>query len=404
MTKKETNRNNIQNHAIYLSENFKQVILSWATGVGKSLAAIKIIANDIEKGENRGEWNLWYIVVAERQHIKNWEDEFKKHGHQRLLDLGFVRIFCYQSLHKHKNTKANLVLDEAHSVTDLRLDILKQVKGDKVVSLSATLEPDRLNQLVELEPNIYQYTITTGQAIKGEILPSPLIVKVEHRLSPFLKEKYDTYTTLIKGKQKEIDELGDVMKIRDVHDEAEIAARVTLLNSEQLKLRMQRKALLANSKSSTAEKLQDQITIWGKKFIVFTGTMAQCKRLGNRMLYYGDINSEIPQKKIKEKIEQFNNDVLKALVTNKMLRQGTNLDGIEMGIICQLDSKELSFIQMMGRVFRSDDPVLFVFVTKDTVDEIYWEACTKDLDPKYIVPYEEYIKDRHAKVQQKSQS
>jgi superfamily II DNA or RNA helicase len=70
MTKREINKNKIQDYAVYLSTKFKHVVLQWATGCGKSLAAIKIIDEDIRSStEKTGSWNRWYIVVAERQHM-----------------------------------------------------------------------------------------------------------------------------------------------------------------------------------------------------------------------------------------------------------------------------------------------------------------------------------------------
>lgn len=403
MTKRETNRLKAQEYAVYLSNNFKQVILEWATGVGKSLAAIKIIENDLNEGTSRGEWNLWYIVCAERQHITNWEDEFKKHGYQSLLDLGYIRIFCYQSLHKYK-TKANLILDEAHGVTDLRLDLLQQVKGDKVISLSATLEPERYRQLQILEPDSKVYTITTDQAIAADMLPKPVVVKVECALFSRLRNQYDTYDTLIRGyeidigtAQAELDKLSDPFnhpKPEDILKVRQFANRIDSNKANILKTKIRRKALLANSKTVAVSAVQSSMMKAGTKFITFSGSTAQCHRLGftNGM----DIHSRNSAKVNQQRIDSFNKGDLKGLVCNKMLRQGTNLEGVEMGIICQLDAKQLSFVQMMGRIFRSHTPILFVFVTKDTVDEVYWEECIKDLDPSYIVSYKEYIKNHHA--------
>lgn len=395
MTRKQENRSKVQNHALYLYSKFKHVILSWATGVGKSLAAIKIIAEDVRIGTEKGNWNLWYIVCAERQHIKNWEDEFRKHGYGELLDLGYVRIFCYQSLHRY-STKANLVLDEAHSVTDLRLEILKQIKGDSVVSLSASLEPDRRSQLVDLEPHLYQYIITTDDAIKAGILDSPLVVRVGHKLFPRLRGAYDEYTSTITRLTAEIDQLNIKLVLATGANTViiqEIEDNIKDINNKILKTKVQRKALLANSKTIVALALRNRITEWGKKQIIFTGTTAQCGRLGNGY----SVNS-LNTTKVNEKlIGEFNNGTSKLLVCNKMLRQGTNLEGIEVGIICQLDAKQLSFTQMMGRIFRSKRPILFVFVTEDTVDEIYWNSCIKGLDPSYIISLEDYLNHYHGK-------
>jgi superfamily II DNA or RNA helicase len=400
MTKREINKNKIQDYAVYLSTKFKHVVLQWATGCGKSLAAIKIIDNDIKTStEEKGEWNRWCIVVAERQHIKNWELDIHKHGYSYLLDLGYVDIFCYQSLHKHKNKEANLVLDEAHSVTDLRLDCLTTIKASKIVSLSATLESSREVQLASLSP-FHKYTVTTDQAIKADLLPPPIIVKMELDLSPTLRLAYDTLTADIRAQDELLysqkTQVEEIIKVFPTSPKiGEIRSQIIAGEANSMKLRVRRKNLVANSKSSSVERLQTVIRNWKKKYIIFTGNLAQnkrfCKKDPAKCL---DISSDHSTKTVEARVGYFNdypkdNDI--GLVCYKMLRQGTNLEGIQMGIITQLDSKQLSFTQMMGRVFRSERPVLFVFTVRNTIDDVYWEECSKDLDKSYIISYQEYI-------------
>lgn len=409
MTKREINKNKIQDYAVYLSTKFKHVVLQWATGCGKSLAAIKIIDEDIKSStEKTGSWNRWYIVVAERQHIKNWEEDIHKHGYGHLLELGYVDIFCYQSLHKYKNKEVNLVLDEAHSVTDLRLDCLLTIKSDKIISLSATLEYNREVQLTSLSP-FHKYTITTDKAIKADLLPPPIIVKMELDLTPTLRLAYEKITQEI----RETDELiqGYKIQIQSIIDAFPASPKIGELREElvkneaiSIKQRVRRKNLVANSKSSSIEKLQNLIKTWKKKYIIFTGNLSQNKRFSqkdkSRCL---DISSRNYDKTNEARIAHFNaysKNVDIGLICYKMLRQGTNLSGIQMGIIAQLDSKQLSFTQMMGRIFRSERPVLFVFVARDTIDEVYWGECSKDLDKSYIISYQEYI-NRYGKEQEK---
>jgi superfamily II DNA or RNA helicase len=64
-----------------------------------------------------------------------------------------------------------------------------------------------------------------------------------------------------------------------------------------------------------------------------------------------------------------------------------NLTNIQLGLIIQLDNKKLSFIQMLGRVFRSDFPECYVIVVKDTQDEVYLDTVLEGFDKKYIYKY-----------------
>src|SRR5688572_1067450 len=68
-------KDDIQNRAIKLSETNPHLILSWATGCGKSLAALKIIKSRIDAGDT----TPWLIVCSELNHIDNWVAEIVKH-------------------------------------------------------------------------------------------------------------------------------------------------------------------------------------------------------------------------------------------------------------------------------------------------------------------------------------
>lgn len=389
MSRGRINRQKIQDYSILLSRDFDHVLLSWATGVGKSLAAIKIIQDTINRESEKGDWNRWYIVCAEKQHITNWEDEFKKHGYSKLLELGYVEIFCYQSLHKYKDKQANLILDEAHGVTDLRLDILKTIKAQKIISLSATVEPSRRSQLEELRP-LHQYNISIDKAIEAGILPEPKIIKVEFNLAPALRVTYDNYTTRIEQEEQFILEAREKLELAVAKKNQELQATYDRIIKAKdiilLKLRVGRKNLLANAKTTTVQRLVNSLRAEKKRLMVFTGSSYQCSKIGGQNRVLSDFSS----KENLLKIERFNKGELDLLVALKMLRQGTNLTNVDGGIIVQLDSKPLSFIQMMGRIFRSTKPELFVFVAKDTVDEKYWNRCTEGISSSYISTFNEY--------------
>lgn len=64
MTQNEL-REKIQNEAVELAIKYPYYVAEFATGVGKSLTAIRIIET------LGGKWNL---VVAETNHILNWID------------------------------------------------------------------------------------------------------------------------------------------------------------------------------------------------------------------------------------------------------------------------------------------------------------------------------------------
>ena len=88
MTKEEVSKK-----AVKLMEGNKNVALQWATGVGKSKAALDIIQSLKDKGELSKGVLLCY---AEKPHLMNWMNEFRKWDKDGLLAL--VTPTTYASL------------------------------------------------------------------------------------------------------------------------------------------------------------------------------------------------------------------------------------------------------------------------------------------------------------------
>lgn len=384
MEKAVANRGKIQDYALYLSSVFDHVVLSWATGVGKSLAAIRIIKEYIEK--NPDNYKVWYIVVAESQHIDNWMKEFRKHGMEKLIDLGYVHIFCYASLKKYEYNEANLVLDEAHSITKERLKYLMTIKADKIVSLSATIPADKMILLRVLRGNLREYKITTDQAIKAGILPEPTIIKVPVKMSESDAQLYNKITAQIE--KSEVD--SRIMQLSLNVDPGKVLMRhrKIRLDATLMQLRMKRKKIVCESKTGAGADIAEMLDNDRRRYICFTGSIEQCEQIGGVWA----IHSGLTEKETEARIKCFQEGVTNSIFTNRMLRQGTNLNNIEAGIVVQLDATELPFIQMMGRVFRSSKPLLFVLVCEGTVDDKWWEWCTENIDSKYITTFDEYKK------------
>lgn len=81
-------RDELQNQVAEWANSYSRIMLSWATSVGKSRGFIAIQA---ALGTPKT-----YLVVSERPHIENWEEEYRKCGREDLLKN--TTIFCYASL------------------------------------------------------------------------------------------------------------------------------------------------------------------------------------------------------------------------------------------------------------------------------------------------------------------
>lgn len=345
-------KDKIQDNAVKLSESYPSLLLSFATGVGKSLAAIKIIERNSEEN--------WYILCKETNHIGNWLQEFVTHGKEYLLNK--VKIFCYDSLHKYIGTEANLVLDEGHAITELRLKQIKQIKTKKVVILSATVEEDKKYLLQQITGTLKEYHISITDAINKGLLPAPKVFIVDVYLDTLERETYrklENSVEYFKGKYMQTREDGYQYK--------------------WLNTALKRKQFLSNCKTDKAREILKHLS--NKRLVCFTGSIQQCIDLGGKNVVHSKNKDKA------EIIKRFNIENIDKLFAVNMLREAMNLTNIQAGIIVQLDNKKLSFIQMLGRVFRADLPECYVLVVKDTQDEVYLETVLEGFDTKYLYKY-----------------
>ena len=87
------NRRNLHQSAVELIIENPRVALLWATGLGKSRAAIEM-ANYLQDKEKDGNIKV-LLVVAETAHKSNWEVELSKWK----FKSNNIKIECYASLY-----------------------------------------------------------------------------------------------------------------------------------------------------------------------------------------------------------------------------------------------------------------------------------------------------------------
>ena len=175
------NKQEIQNEAVELMKEHGKVILQWATGLGKSKAAIDILKHlfleYISLETRQGTPFKVLLIVAETAHKKNWKDEFTKWKVEDYIWDKMVAVDTYASLKNHRHKHYNLIiLDEGHhSNSDLRLDILEDITCDNVLVLSATLSTNTIFELDRIFGKFVSFKVSMQQAIDWGILPKPKI-------------------------------------------------------------------------------------------------------------------------------------------------------------------------------------------------------------------------------------
>lgn len=390
-----------QDNAVNLINNNDYVLLSWATGVGKSLAFIKYQEQFNPDG-------LTYIIVSEINHIQNWKDEYIKHNKENLLKN--TKIFCYASLKKYENDKPSLVgLDEAHhALSDLRIQYLTSLSFDKIVALTATLTSEQKQTLNNIFGHTFkEFNITLDNAINNDIIKIPTVYLIPLELNYY---QNNTFYEELRGKKEERIVIEDDIKNRfkylnrdkykNVHFKFKCSEQKAYCeicaNIEYLKTRYynnqtdyfknmwlnecsKRKIFLGELKTPYIQKLFNIIK--DKRYICSTVSINQANKLGN--------NSNIIHSKIDEKINStiisnFNNGIINQIIAVNKLQEGQNLNNIDAAIITQLDSKDRSFIQKTGRALRSENPEIYILYYKNTRDEEFLQNVFDNIKPEYI--------------------
>lgn len=399
------NREEVQKEVVELKSTYHNMVVEIATGVGKTKIAIDIISELSKKvfEEEDSEVQV-LILLAETTHKENWKNEFKKWG----ISTDKVRFECYQSMRKCVVDMYDLIiLDEVHRVdTSLRLDILKSIKTNNTLFLSATISDSLFDTLNKNYSNLYRYTFTLKDAIDNKILPEPEIILIPLKLDTKVinqecefkrgkgtqkirveekskwtyildKKNYPNlwlkYNTTEYGKYKYLDDKFESIKKKLKNNPSNKA-----LTTVMAKAGLDRKNYTASLKTKYAKIIVKELENSNKRFICFCADINQSEELNKK----NSINSTIDN--ADKLITNFNNKNINSLFAVKMLIEGTNLTDIDAGVIVQLNSKERIFIQQIGRVFRSKSPVQYILYYKNTKDEEYVKEVLKGIPDKYI--------------------
>lgn len=380
-----------------------RVLLKWATGCGKSKMAIDLVNHAVSTIDKKLVKVLF--VVAERAHIKNWQEEFDKwHLNTKKVSTD---VCCYASLKKYKDFSYDIiVLDEAHHVfSEKRMAALEELKENLypnayIYFLSATLSFNNQYRAEEIFGKFATSTVTLKKAIQKDILADPKIYIVALELDDskvnqeILVNKADSdspkvswedrmkYLTKKKPciiqcteKQKYIYYTNTMEYWKQRYERSKNQFQRNLWVNTGSK----RKRFLGELKTEAVEQLLNIIPD-NMKTVCFCTTISQAESFSaNKTL-----SSKKSSKWNQAIIEDFNRGLIKRIYAIGMITEGMNLNGIKVGIITQLDGTERLFIQKQGRVMRSDDPVSFIFYYKNTQDENYLKKALENVDTKYI--------------------
>lgn len=341
-------KNELQDKAVALIDEHKNVCLEWATGCGKTLAALRMSRSQ--------EVNRTVLICKESTHRAGWVEEMEKFGFKGLESI------LYASVHKLEGDIDIMILDEVHALTWNRVRHLEKFveKGARIIALSATIPDQKRHLLNHLCRYDMKYAkVSLIQAINLKLLPEPRIIvhyvnmdrdqrlglrKIENKMNYFREQ-----------------ELWEPLKISG----------------------LKQKKYLASLKDDKTNFVIDRLRKTKRRFVCFAADINQANMISEDNV----ISSQYKKRENIAKIREFNRLARKELIAVKMIREGVNLVEIETGLIVQLDSQALSFYQMLGRCLRHEHPEMHMIVVKDSHDEINFDKITKEIK-QYIEVYD----------------
>lgn len=362
-----------------LVENHR-VILEWGTGVGKSRVAINFI-DYLEVIEDK---KKVLLLVAETAHKTNWAMEFTKAlGEERAQELlGNIRMECYNSLGKCTGEEWDLVVaDEGHHLrSDLKVEILRNLKTERILVLSATLsEKGDAEKLVNALNSVYGNFVTLHydlqQAIDDGVLPEPHVNVHTLEMWNDAEKSYEGINQYLEKKKKEY-----IAATRDDGFFAKSEEELEAMKGRMLHAGNIRKQFLARLKTKMAARIIKQYREQNLRFICFCANIDQVDKLGGVNV----VNSKQSKKVNKEIIDRFNDETIDSLFVVGMLQEGVSLKNIQAGLVVQLDGKARRFVQKFGRVMRSEKPILDILYVPESRDEDFLYTALENVKQDYV--------------------
>lgn len=358
-----------------------------ATGSGKS----KIAVNITGRGFNKVGEELRGLIVVPTQKLRDtgWKREFHKWNGD-IIYKTCIRTICYDSLHTIKNEHFHfVVLDEGHNITEDSADFFMKEWGntvDKVLLLSATRPTDILKKRILKNLNLLEpsYELDLNTAVKLHIVADYEINIVTMDMT---EEERKIYYKMSNGKAK--------------------------FNMFNLMNRMHFIYQL-DSKKELAKKLLDNVVPKDSRVLIFCGSKEQANYINSGATYYSKPTKPkrldpdkkyTPKKKAKyeEELKEYYRDInfymgtdalhkfelfeINWLACVRALNEGHNIDNIDYAFVIQLNSKELHFIQRIGRILRmraNHVGKIIILAVRDTVDMDWCMKATANINPTKI--------------------
>ena len=370
-------------------ENQKNGILAIATGVGKTLIAIRAIYEFLK--ENNSNKKIVTIIVPDNLALQ-WKEELKSFIFDKLgvefahlsflisIKTGMVIksklillkkvlktykkniIIAYYNTFIKKiiplinslevNHEILLVADEVHEMgTKLRMDKFYNFHPDFRLGLSAT--PIRQFDIEGTEfienyfsGTIYRYSI--GEAINDGYLCPYNYYPLFYELTDEELSYYTTMSKQIFAKEKELNEIEDKILVKLLKKEKELLTinRKRIIKKAENKLPILRDILIDLQKSGDI--YYSLIYVEDESQLIPVISL-----LEDLSIRYEVIIQDVDPVERQEIIKRFENRQTQVILAEKILDQGVNIRALKTGIFLSSTVNERQYIQRRGRLLRT---------------------------------------------------
>jgi len=401
----------LQEEAYNQSQQHNDLLLLWATGVGKARAAGLCMQDKVT-----------LIVHHQLVHKQNWIADLEKHGFSTDV------VFCtYAGIDKEAGNNYDIVIfDECHHLTQRSIKYARQIATNRRLYLSATVPTEKMLLLKQLSPDLKMFRVGLAEAIRKGILPQPRIFVKRLKLdttttdltyikgakgNPVEHTNFTSYWNSLRYQARKVQYhisctqaqyyqlLTDEMewwKSKYFTDNAKMFTESEgIANDSSRKffvaewyrqnewvknrwrqLGSQRKRFMGDCKAAHVASVLRQET---SRCLVFASSIEQCDAMAGTHV---SVHSK-SKKDNTDLVRQFNEGEVNRLYAVSMLNEGMNLANLEKIFMVQLDGSKLMTIQKLGRSLRGEEPEIYCYVLSDTRDEDYLHDFLGELDDEF---------------------
>lgn len=351
-------------------------VLEWATGTGKTRAAITLIQSFYKRNPQ-----IVVLIGVPTEVLKEqWNRELAKN---QLFSVCKVEIF--NSIIKQQYQVDLLVVDECHlSASPTFLNIYACVEYKYLLGLTATWERlDGSEKYLEQFMTVCD-TISLQEALQNNWISAyrkyKVLLDVDmteyweyntkfQQLFAYFGHDFKLIMSLVKAPKK--------VKIwAQKAGKNEGAARGYLAQFMKY-LRLRKMFVMTHPKKfEIANRILDSRR--DKKCILFTATVKDAELFKSRALV---LHSQKKKKENKIILETFNQLNIANIVSPKALDAGVDVRGLSVGIALTCNSSQVTDTQRVGRVCRFEEnktAEFFTLVIKNSIEETWFNNANKN--------------------------